>query len=160
MIKITFNEKVYSLENSTLASANTSLEHTLETIATPTSYSLRQSGVEDCLYYHVNEDFTCYVSGVNNSEIVEVVIPEVSPEHATITSIGVGAFKDCDYLELVVIPSTVTSIQSRAFFGCSQLGNVVFEGTKSQWEAIEKGEEWAYGTIIFKIQCFDGVVSL
>ena len=48
-----------------------------------------------------------------------VVIPN------SVTSIGAGAFYDCDTLTNVIIPNSVTSIGSEAFYGCSSLTNIV-----------------------------------
>lgn len=42
----------------------------------------------------------------------------------TVTSIGVGAFRDCNGLTSVSIPNSVTSIGSGAFYGCSSLSSI------------------------------------
>ena len=57
----------------------------------------------------------------------EVVIPEsVEHEGATysVTSIGDGAFHDCEGLISVIIPNSVKSIAGGAFFGCSCLESI------------------------------------
>ena len=46
---------------------------------------------------------------------------------ATVTTIGVGAFKDCEKLENIVIKPAVTSIGNYAFNGCTSMTSVVFE---------------------------------
>ena len=42
----------------------------------------------------------------------------------------------------VVIPGSVTKIGESAFNGCSSLKEIRFAGTKEQWEAVKKGEDW------------------
>lgn len=42
----------------------------------------------------------------------------------TVTSIGVGAFRDCNGLTSVSIPNSVTSIGSGAFYDCSSLSSI------------------------------------
>jgi hypothetical protein len=55
----------------------------------------------------------------------------------TITSIGSNAFLYEDSLESVTIPSSVTAIKDDAFYGCYYLSDIYFQGTKSQWNAID-----------------------
>jgi len=89
--------------------------------------------------------------------------------------IGGSAFSHCTGLTNVEIPNSVTCIMNMAFFGCRELKNVkipksvtkigsyvfydrvliniIFEGTISEWEAVEKGEEWCRYS---SIRCSDG----
>ena len=39
----------------------------------------------------------------------------------SVTTIGEGAFRDCDSLTSINIPNSVTTIEDRAFYGCTQL---------------------------------------
>lgn len=50
----------------------------------------------------------------------ELVIPD-----GAVTSIGEGAFMDCDNLTKITIPDSVTSIGDQAFYCCSKLKSVV-----------------------------------
>ena len=70
------------------------------------------------------------------AELTSVVIPE------GITSIGDNAFQGCNKLTSVEIPDTVKSIGELAFYNCSSLKNVRFMGTKEQWNAISKENDW------------------
>ena len=66
-------------------------------------------------------------------------------------------------LEKVVIPSTVRKIgydgDSRIFEYCPQFTEIVYNGTVSQWNAVEKGANWKTGTEGFTVHCTDGDVS-
>lgn len=73
---------------------------------------------------------------------------------------GIGACTDTD----IVIPSVhdglpVTSIGGAAFLGCSSLTSITFSGTKAQWDAIEKVDDWNYNTGNYTIHCTDGDIQ-
>lgn len=73
-----------------------------------------------------------------------------------VTSIGACAFEDCDGLTSIAIPDSVTSIGMCTFYGCNKLTSIQFNGTKEQWNAIEKGYHWNSWTATYTIQCTDG----
>ena len=75
-----------------------------------------------------------------------------------VTSIGDLAFRDCSGLTSITIGSGVTSIGFRALDGCSGLTRIDFNGTKAQWNAIEKGNGWGRNTGSFTIYCTDGTI--
>lgn len=74
----------------------------------------------------------------------------------SVTSIGDKAFCKCSGLSSVTIGSGVTSIGEGAFSRCSGLTDIYYEGTKAQWEAIEKGSIWISGTGDYTVHCTDG----
>ena len=81
--------------------------------------------------YEINgEEIT--VTGYKDGS--EIVIPENLFEF-TVTEIGDSAFRNCNSIVSVSIPSSVTSIGSSAFSGCSSLTSVNF-GENSQLESI------------------------
>lgn len=43
-----------------------------------------------------------------------------------ITTIGSGAFKDCEHLTNISMPNSITSIKDHAFWNCKNLKNIVF----------------------------------
>ena len=61
---------------------------------------------------------------------------------AGITEIGYAAFNDCTALLSVVLPKTLKVIHPYAFSNCSLLSQICFQGSKEEWEAVEKGEDW------------------
>lgn len=81
---------------------------------------------------------------------------------ANLKSIGTAAFRECVNLKSVTIPGSVTSLGSYSFSGCTSLKYIYFEGTKQQWNAIEKNEYWdmQIGKGKYTVCCSDGNVSI
>ena len=78
--------------------------------------------------------------------IGEVTIPN------TVTSIGDGAFDNCESLTSVAIPDSVTSIGSGAFYDCTNLANVYYAGAEDEWNNItisDENEDLTNATIHF-----------
>ncbi len=76
-----------------------------------------------------------------------------------VTSIGDGAFYYCENLTSVTIGNGVTSIGKEAFMYCGTLTDITFKGTIEQWNAIEKSEDWNYGSGNYTIHCEDGDIE-
>lgn len=76
-----------------------------------------------------------------------------------VKSIGLGAFEYCRSLTDIVIPDSVTTIDFDAFHNCSSLTSITFEGTKEEWNAIEKGNGWNAGTGSYTIHCKNGDIE-
>lgn len=74
----------------------------------------------------------------------------------SVTSIGERAFCECRRLTSITIGDGVTSIGERAFAYCSFLTDITFEGTKAQWNAVIKCENWNSNTGTYTIHCTDG----
>ena len=53
------------------------------------------------LEFTSNRDGTCYVTGIGTCTDTDVVIPSISPDGDSVTSIGNGAFYDCSSLTSV-----------------------------------------------------------
>ena len=88
------------------------------------------------------------------SSLTDIVIPN------GVTSINNHVFLDCVNLQGVVIPSSVTSIGYGAFSECTKLTNITFDGTISQWNAIDLNEYWGRGVPATQVVCSDGTVNL
>lgn len=57
--------------------------------------------------------------------------------------IGTAAFSGCsNALTSITIPGSVSKIGEGAFRLCSILANVYFDGSKAQWNAVTKGDDW------------------
>lgn len=97
--------------------------------------------IPDALFYE--DDF---LSGI--------VLPE------GVKTIGSLAFKGCHKIESFVIPVTVIRIGDRAFYGSRYLTDVSYEGSKSQWELILKGNELFKDTPVKVIHCSDGDIAI
>ncbi len=91
------------------------------------------------LRFTSNGDGTCYVSGIGTCTDTDIVIPPVSPQGDTVTSIDNYAFRDCTSLTSVTIPASVTSIGEWAFEECTSLASVFYGGTAEDWDVIVIG---------------------
>ena len=70
------------------------------------------------------------------SGIENIVIPD------GVTSIEYATFRWCENLEWVEMPSGITKIDETAFENCSNLEEVVFHGSRKQWENITIYDGW------------------
>ena len=61
-----------------------------------------------------------------------------------VTSIGDYAFEDCTALSEITIPVSVTGIGGNPFCGCENLSTIYYNGSKSQWNAIENVQDNPY----------------
>lgn len=77
-----------------------------------------------------------------------------------VTHIGHAAFYGCQVLTSVSIPASVRGIGSQAFSYCSDLTTIRFNGTKAQWEKVERGGMWDFYVSAKSVSCTDGTVSL
>ncbi len=76
-----------------------------------------------------------------------------------VTFISEFAFDSCSSIESVTLPASVTSIGRYAFSGCKSLKNIYFDGTVTEWEAIEKAEEWDNNIENYTVYFTDGKVG-
>ena len=94
------------------------------------------------------------INKANNEEITEVLIPD------GVASIDLGAFKGCSSITTIHIPASVASIGGYAFNNCTSLTSINFKGTKEQWNAISKGDNWNSNVPAIVVHCSDGDVDL
>ena len=67
------------------------------------------------------ENGTCAVVGIGDFNEKELKIPQKNPRGELVTEIKSSAFKNCDTLEAITVPSTVEHIGEGAFKGCDSL---------------------------------------
>ena len=72
------------------------------------------------------------------------------------TTIRDGAFEGVFALKSITIPNTVTSIGSDAFYGSYRLEEITYLGTKAEWNAISKKNNWLSECYLSVIHCTDG----
>lgn len=59
-----------------------------------------------------------------------------------VTCIGTCSFNCCEELEIINLPKSIKCIESFAFSNCSLLKEIHYAGSKSDWELVEKQEDW------------------
>lgn len=118
---------------------------------------------------------------LNGEKVEHLVIPdgiEVIKDHAfhgyegitsvtlsdSVETISYDAFGKCYNLASITIPCSVKSIEKFVFDRCESLTDITYEGTKAQWEAIEKGTHWddttgLYEPGTFTVHCIDGDIE-
>ena len=89
----------------------------------------------------------------NCSSLTNITIPD------SVTSIGYRAFYECESLTSITIPDSVTSIDDYAFYECESLTDINFNGSKEQWNNIEKHYAWNSGTGNYTVHCTDGDIA-
>lgn len=78
----------------------------------------------------------------------------------SVTIIYAYTFAACSSLKSITLPRTLKEIKSSAFMSCSSLEDIVFLGTKSDWEKIILGSGWNGNAPAAYIQCTDGTITL
>lgn len=77
----------------------------------------------------------------------------------SVISISEYAFQGFSSLTSITISDGVTNIGSGAFCGCYALTDIIFIGTKEQWNAIEKDTYWNDNTGNYTVHCTDGDIA-
>ncbi len=75
-----------------------------------------------------------------------------------IKQIGEHAFVGLTDMTAVTLPSSLESIGFLAFDNCASLTDITFQGTKEQWTAIVKAEDWDRNTPDYVVYCADGSI--
>ena len=88
-------------------------------------------------YVELSDNIETIMSGLfyNCPNLKEIVIPD------KVTGIGRHAFWDCTSLETITIPEAMVMIGDESFLNCNALETVFYNGSSTQWKAVEiKGE--------------------
>lgn len=75
-----------------------------------------------------------------------------------IRQIAAGAFLNLLELEEISMDDAVELIETMAIFGCPKLAKITYNGTKEQWQRVEKRELW-HDREKLEICCSDGKLS-
>ena len=78
-----------------------------------------------------------------------------------VETVGAFAFEGCTKVASVRLPDSLTSIEYYAFCDSARLTNVIYDGTKEEWNAIaiDNTDEGNAPLLAAKITCTDGVVQ-
>ena len=96
----------------------------------------------------IREYAFCVCTGLTN-----ITIPE------GLTTIEEGAFDGAKELVNITIPVSVKNIGRTVFRGCYSFKHISYNGTKAQWEDIDKDYRWDQYTGRFTIRCTDEDIS-
>ena len=103
------------------------------------------------------ELYNCYEAFSKGENIESITMGN------SIKSIASSGFSSCWLLTSLTIGSGVTSIGDYVFKNCNNLDLIHYQGTKEQWYAIKKGENWNTNWSSYKwektIQCTDGNIT-
>lgn len=67
--------------------------------------------------------------------------------------IRTDAFWGCSCLRSITIPESIIRIGSGAFEDCHNLKEIIFTGTKTQWQELKKGTDWDKNTPNYTVYC-------
>lgn len=69
-------------------------------------------------------------------------------------------FYSCSSLTDLYLPADVEMIETYAFLGCTRLRRIHFAGTVSEWEAIEKEDQWNSELKNCYVICTNGEINI
>lgn len=77
-----------------------------------------------------------------------------------ITTIEKIRYMRYNYLRSISIPNSVTYIAEGAFRNLDKLEGFTFHGSKEEWNAIDKKEDWCLHTNPILVHCTDGDIEI
>lgn len=96
------------------------------------------------------EENSLYIKGKRIKD--DIIIPK------GVTAIEADAFYGRNKITGMRIPQSVASIGNHAFAMCPSLFVITYEGTKAQWESINKENFWSGD--IKEVHCKDGIIKI
>lgn len=91
-----------------------------------------------------------YLWGID--DITSLTIP------SNIKRINAQAFRATGNLSKIIIPDSVEYIGASAFVNTYSLPYLIYEGSRNQWETIEKDINWNFRDFITEVKCTDGSI--
>lgn len=110
----------------------------ITTVVFPESVNL----IEQSAFGHCSKIETITIPGnciINNNAFASCTSLKTA-NIQNVTIIGNAGFTTCYNMQSVKLGNSLEKIGIIAFFGCNKLEEVYYDGTREQWEAIEKGE--------------------
>ena len=111
-----------------------------------------------CSFEENDDGYTVTDYRFNTVEGGNAVIPSTY-NGKPVTTIGDHSFSGCGGLTSVTIPASITNIEGLPFTHSFDLTDIIFQGTKAQWNEITKREYWYTDSRNFIIHCTDGYLS-
>ena len=88
-------------------------------------------------------------------------IVEIPSEHDGRVVAGISRYVFSNIpIQTVIMPNTIVEIKEYAFNNCTSLENLIFKGTKEEFNSILKEENWNYNSLFTKVTCDDGEVEI
>lgn len=97
------------------------------------------------------------------TSITSITIEEGITNIGTNNLLGNTVFGGCESLTKVIIPKSVKKLGDNLFGGCSSLTDIIYNGTKAEWNTIEKTDDWftySYNHYRYVIHCTDGDIAV
>ncbi len=111
------------------------------------------------LAFNETADGTGYeISGMGTCTDRDLVLP-VEYNGKSVTAIGNRSFMFNENVTSVTISKSVTRIGDYTFCNCKKLKTIIYNGTKAEWAAITKGNNWDYGLTGAVVKCTDETTS-
>ncbi len=89
----------------------------------------------------------------NCQSLTSILLPD------TLKSLSKYSFAFCTNLEYVKIGNGITQLPMYVFADCTSLKEIHFNGTKEEWNKIEKDKDWDQNTGNYTIYCTDGNIE-
>lgn len=81
-------------------------------------------------------------------------------DNTNLNTLNDSCFLGCTGLSSFTLPNSITNIGDNIFSQCENLTELNFNGTMSEWEDIEKSENWNTDSSLIKVICIDGEINL
>ena len=135
----------------------------LTSITIPDSVKYIAYHAFDSCYYLESIDIPSSVTHIGRNAFIDCRGLTSVTISSSVKKIEDGTFYGCRNLTKVTIPSSVKVIEIDAFGDCRNLTNIIFNGTKEDWHAIDKksGSEgaWNSNSGNYTVTCTNGELS-